>query len=44
LDETPAYRLAANYPGRAAGPKGFLASPEKIARVVVDSVNTAPDR
>ena len=35
MDETPAYRLAANYPGRAAGPKGFLASPEKIARVVV---------
>jgi len=35
LDETPPYRLAANYSGRAAGPKGFLASPEKIARVVV---------
>jgi short-subunit dehydrogenase len=33
--DTPAYRLAANYSGRAAGPKGFLASPEKIARVVV---------
>jgi NAD(P)-dependent dehydrogenase (short-subunit alcohol dehydrogenase family) len=32
--DTPAYRLAANYSGRAAGPKGFLASPEKIARVV----------
>jgi len=33
--DTPAYRLAANYSGRAAGPKGVLASPEKIARVVV---------
>ena len=34
--DTPAYRLAGNYSGRAAGqPKGFLASPEKIARVVV---------
>jgi NAD(P)-dependent dehydrogenase (short-subunit alcohol dehydrogenase family) len=33
--DTPAYRLAANYSGRAAGPKGFLAEPEKIARVVV---------
>ena len=33
--DTPAYRLAANYSGRAAGPKGFLASPEKIAHVVV---------
>jgi NAD(P)-dependent dehydrogenase (short-subunit alcohol dehydrogenase family) len=33
--DTPAYRIAANYSGRAAGPKGFLASPEKIARVVV---------
>ena len=33
--DTPAYRLAANYSGRAAGPKGFLASPEKIARVGV---------
>jgi NAD(P)-dependent dehydrogenase (short-subunit alcohol dehydrogenase family) len=33
--DTPAYRLAANYSGRAAGPKGFLASSEKIARVVV---------
>lgn len=33
--DTPAYRLAANYSGRAAGPKGFLASAEKIARVVV---------
>jgi short-subunit dehydrogenase len=33
--DTPAYRLAANYSGRAARPKGFLASPEKIARVVV---------
>ena len=33
--DTPAYRLAANYSGWAAGPKGFLASPEKIARVVV---------
>jgi NAD(P)-dependent dehydrogenase (short-subunit alcohol dehydrogenase family) len=33
--DTPAYRLAGNYSGRAAGqPKGFLASPEKIARVV----------
>jgi NAD(P)-dependent dehydrogenase (short-subunit alcohol dehydrogenase family) len=33
--DTPAYRLAANYSGQAAGPKGFLSSPEKIARVVV---------
>ena len=33
--DTPAYRLAANYSGRAAGPKGFLTSSEKIARVVV---------
>ena len=33
--DTPAYRLAANYSGRTGGPKGFLASPEKIARVVV---------
>ena len=33
--DTPAYRLAANYSGRAAGPKGFLASPQKIARVVL---------
>jgi NAD(P)-dependent dehydrogenase (short-subunit alcohol dehydrogenase family) len=33
--DTPAYRLAANYSGQAGGPKGFLASPEKIARVVV---------
>ena len=33
--DTPAYRLAANYSGRSAGPKGFLASPEKIAGVVV---------
>jgi NAD(P)-dependent dehydrogenase (short-subunit alcohol dehydrogenase family) len=33
--DTPAYRLAANYSGQAAGPKGFLASPEKFARVVV---------
>src|ERR687893_233510 len=33
--DTPAYRLAANYSGRAMGPDGFLASPEKIARVVV---------
>ncbi len=33
--DTPAYHLAANYSGRAAGPKGFLARPEKIARVVV---------
>jgi NAD(P)-dependent dehydrogenase (short-subunit alcohol dehydrogenase family) len=33
--DTPAYRLAANYSGQAAGPMGFLASPEKIARVVV---------
>src|SRR3712207_229065 len=33
--DTTAYRLAANYSGRPAGPKGFLASPEKIARVVV---------
>src|SRR3712207_598777 len=33
--DTPAYRLAANYSGRAAGPKGSLASPEKIARTVV---------
>jgi short-subunit dehydrogenase len=33
--DTPAYRLAANYSGLAAGPKGFLTSPEKIARVVV---------
>ena len=33
--DTPAYRLAANYSGRAMGFDGFLASPEKIARVVV---------
>src|SRR5829696_6505829 len=33
--DTPAYRLAANHSGRAAGPKSFLASPEKIARVLV---------
>jgi len=33
--DTPAYRLAANYSGRAAGPDSFLASPERIARVVV---------
>src|SRR5918999_4787312 len=33
--DTPAYRLAANYSGRAAGPKGALGSPEKIARAVV---------
>lgn len=33
--DTPAYRLAANYSGRAAGPKGSLAIPEKIARAVV---------
>src|ERR671916_3081276 len=33
--DTPAYRLAANYSGRAAGPKGFLTRSEKIARVVV---------
>ena len=33
--DTPAYRLAADYSGRAAGPTAFLASPEKIARVVV---------
>jgi NAD(P)-dependent dehydrogenase (short-subunit alcohol dehydrogenase family) len=33
--DTPAYRLAANYSGRAAGPKSFLSSPERIARVVV---------
>lgn len=33
--DTPAYRLAANYSGRAAGPKGSLGSPEKIARAVV---------
>ena len=33
--DTPAYRLAANYSGRAVGFDGFLASPEKIARVVV---------
>lgn len=33
--DTPAYRLAANYSEPTAGPKGFLASPEKIARVVV---------
>jgi hypothetical protein len=33
--DTPAYRLAANYSGRAMGFEGFLASPEKIARVVV---------
>src|SRR5918997_714321 len=33
--DTPAYRLAANYSGRATGPKGFLASPEKIAHVVL---------
>ncbi len=33
--DTPAYRLAANYSGRKAGPKGFLASPEKVARAVV---------
>ena len=38
--DTPAYRLAANYSGRAAGPKGFLASPEKIARVVVRCAET----
>src|SRR5918998_1185040 len=33
--DTPAYRLAANYSGRAMGFDGFLASPERIARVVV---------
>ena len=33
--DTPAYRLAANHSGRAMGFDGFLASPEKIARVVV---------
>src|SRR3712207_1848873 len=33
--DTPAYRLAANYSGWAMGFDGFLASPEKIARVVV---------
>ena len=33
--DTPAYRLAANYSGRAMGFDGFLASPESIARVVV---------
>ncbi len=33
--DSPAYRLAANYSGRAMGFDGFLASPEKIARVVV---------
>src|ERR687894_2851101 len=33
--DTPAYRLAANYSGRAAGPKGSLVIPEKIARAVV---------
>ena len=33
--DTPAYRLAANYSGRAAAPKGFLASPEKVARAIV---------
>src|SRR5918997_5987900 len=33
--DTPAYRLAANYSGRAMGFDGFLASPEKIARIVV---------
>ena len=33
--DTPAYRLAANYSGRAMGFDGFLASPKKIARVVV---------
>ena len=33
--DTPAYRLAANCSGHTGGPKGFLASPEKIARVVV---------
>jgi NAD(P)-dependent dehydrogenase (short-subunit alcohol dehydrogenase family) len=33
--DTPAYRLAADYSGRAAGPTAFLASPKKIARVVV---------
>ena len=33
--DTPAYRLAANYSGRAAGPRGSLGSPEKIARAVV---------
>ena len=35
--DTPAFRLAANYSGRAAGPKGFLASPQKVGRVVVRS-------
>src|SRR5918997_116037 len=33
--DTPAYRLAANYSGRAMGFDGFLVSPEKIARIVV---------
>jgi len=33
--DTPAYRLAANYSGRAMGFDGFLASPDTIARVVV---------
>lgn len=33
--DTPAYRLAANYSGRAMGFDGFLASSAKIARVVV---------
>ena len=33
--DTPTYRLAANYSGRAAEPGGPLADPEKIARAVV---------
>jgi NAD(P)-dependent dehydrogenase (short-subunit alcohol dehydrogenase family) len=33
--DTPAYRLAANYSGWKAGPTIPLATPEKIARVVV---------
>ena len=33
--DSPAYRLAANYSGRAAGPRGYLGSPEKIARAIV---------
>jgi short-subunit dehydrogenase len=34
--DSPAYRLAANYTGSEAGPRGPLTSPEKIARVIVD--------
>jgi hypothetical protein len=33
--DTPLYRYAVNYTGRAAGPYGPIISPEKIARAIV---------